>query len=156
MPSRALACLVALLWLPALGCQEQEFEPPDRGERVEEAERVYSEALFDTIAWPSDSIRATEGNGVFSAKCRQCHGSFGRGGTEYAADRDLDVPSLVEPDWEYAGDPDAVRHRIFVGHPEGMPTWGVAGISPREIDATAFYILEWLRPDVLEGGEGGG
>jgi hypothetical protein len=33
-----------------------------------------------------------------------------------------------------------------------MPTWGVAGITPREIDAVAFYILERLRPEML--GEG--
>jgi hypothetical protein len=41
----------------------------------------------------------------------------------------------------------AVRRRIFTGHPAGMYTWGIAGISPREIDAVAHYILERLRPD---------
>jgi hypothetical protein len=44
---------------------------------------------------------------------------------------------------------DSVRHRIFVGHAAGMPTWGVAGISPREIDGAAYYLLERLRPEVL-------
>jgi mono/diheme cytochrome c family protein len=49
-----------------------------------------------------------------------------------------------------------VRRRIFTGHPAGMPTWGVAGIPAREIDAVAAYILEQLRPDVLGGGAAAG
>ena len=49
---------------------------------------------------------------------------------------------------------DSVRHRVFVGHVAGMPQWGVAGIANREIDAVAFYVLERLRPEILN--EGGG
>lgn len=142
--------LATMLSLSACG-GEQEFEPPDREARVEEAESLYSAALFDTVAWESDEVRSLEGNAVFAARCRQCHGPLGRGETDYAAERNLDMPSLVEPEWAYAGDLDAARRRIFTGHPEGMPTWGVAGISPREIDAVAFYILEVLRPEVLGG-----
>lgn len=151
----ALAALVALAASAAVaGCEpEREFERPDREERVQVAESLYSPALFDTVAWESGDARALDGNLVYSARCRQCHGPLGRGETEYAAERDLAVPSLVAPDWEYAADLDAVRRRVFGGHHEGMPTWGVAGISPREIDAAAFYIVERLRPEVL--GEGG-
>ena len=97
-------------------------------------------------------MRALEGNGTYAAKCRRCHGSLGRGDTDYAAERDLEVPTLGREEWAYADSLDVVRRRIFIGHAEGMPTWGVAGISPREIDATAFYVLNRLRPDVLEGG----
>jgi mono/diheme cytochrome c family protein len=57
-------------------------------------------------------------------------------------------PSLVREDWPFESVP-AVRRQIFIGHPAGMPTWGVAGITPREIDAIAYYILEVLRPEVL-------
>ncbi|HSR43479.1 MAG TPA: c-type cytochrome [Longimicrobiales bacterium] len=146
------AALVACLGVGACG-PEHEFEPPDREEQVAEADTLFSAAVFDTLTWPSDEARALEGNVVYSSRCRQCHGPLGRGGTDYATERDLDVSSLVEPGWEYADDPDGVRRRIFAGHPEGMPTFGVAGITPREIDATAFYILERLRPEVL--GEGG-
>ena len=60
----------------------------------------------------------------------------------------------MEPDWPYAASLDSVRHRIFVGHEEGMPTWGVAGITPREIDGVAYYILNGLRPDALRSGGG--
>ena len=85
--------------------------------------------------------RARRGNEVFASKCRNCHGTVGEGATEYARERDLDVPSLVTADWPFAESMDSVRHRIFVGHELGMPTWGVAGISPREIDGAAFYVL---------------
>lgn len=127
------------------------FDPPDQEARVLEAEGLYSSNLFDSITWASDSARALQGNAVFAAKCRKCHGPLGQGSTEYARARDLDVPSLVKPDWHYARSLDSVRHRVFVGHQYGMPNFGVAGISLREIDAAAFYLLNRLRPDVLQG-----
>jgi mono/diheme cytochrome c family protein len=147
----AVTGLLAVAALAACG-GDYEFEPPDRESQVEEADSSFSQAMFDTVAWASTETRALEGNVVFSSKCRQCHGTLGEGGTEYANERNLEVPSLVSADWEYASDLEAVRRLVFTGHPEGMPTFGVAGISPREIDAVAFYILERLRPDVLEGG----
>lgn len=104
---------------------------------------------FDTITWESDSARLYAGNELYAAECRQCHGYLGRGDTDYARERDLDVPSLVRPDWAYADAPDSVRHRIFVGHIEGMPSWGVGRLSLRNIDAVTYYLLEQLRPEVL-------
>jgi mono/diheme cytochrome c family protein len=146
------ALLVTLV--VALGCADHEFEPPDRAVRIARAESVYTSERFDTMSWASDSIRALTGNVVFSTSCRNCHGPLGEGGTPYAAQRNLDVPSLVAPGWPYAGQPDSVRHLIFIGHAHGMPTWGVAGLTDREVDAVAFYLTEVLRPEVL--GEGGG
>jgi mono/diheme cytochrome c family protein len=140
------------------GCEKKEFAPPDRAVRVAEAEAEFSAALFDTIGWESEETRLRTGNEAFAVHCRSCHGSLGRGTTPYAQSRNLDVPSLVDADWEMAGDVSAVRRRIFTGHPGGMPTWGIGGISPREIDAVAYYIVERLRGDVAEGttGEEGG
>ena len=141
-------CVIAvLLALPA--CGEKEFDPPERAEQVGEAEGLYTEALFDTVMWADTLQRARVGNEVFASRCRNCHGTMGAGDTEYARARALTVPSLVEPDWRYAASMDSVRRRIFVGHEAGMPTWGVAGISPREIDGAAYYLLERLRPEVL-------
>jgi len=140
----AVGSVVALL-----GCGEHRFEPPDREARVAEADTIFTTVHFDTVAWENDSIRALQGNAVYAARCRQCHGTLGRGGTEYAASRNLKVPSLVAPDWGLGEDIEAVRHRIFVGHASGMPTWGVAGITPREIDAAAYYLVFELRPEVL-------
>ncbi|MFQ5536318.1 MAG: c-type cytochrome [Gemmatimonadota bacterium] len=149
MRREAVALLLAL---GAVACGKHEFEPPDREARVAEAERLYSAALFDTVTWASDSLRLLDGNAVYASECRKCHGTLGRGDGPFGATRGLEVPSLVEPDWPLAS-LDSVRHRVFVGHAAGMPTWGVAGITPREIDAVAFYILNGLRPDVL-GDEG--
>ena len=138
-------------------CEKPKFEPPDRAARIEEADEVFSMALFDSIAWPSDSIRALDGNVVYSTFCRNCHGTLGRGETDYAAERGLEVVSLVAPDWRYAEARDSVLHRIFVGHVQGMPTWGVAGISPREMDAVTHYLMDVLRPEVaaMPAGDGG-
>lgn len=146
MTKRALVAAVVLV---LAACGEKEFDPPDRGEQVGEAEARYSETLFDTVTWADTLQRARVGNEVFASRCRNCHGTLGAGDTEFARARGLTVPSLVAPDWRYATSIDSVRHRIFVGHEQGMPTWGVAGIGPREIDAAAFYVLERLRPEVL-------
>lgn len=143
----ARAHVVALLLTLVIGaaCEEPKFSPPDPEERASEAEVAYREAILDTVTWASAEVRLLTGNQVFGAHCRRCHGPFGEGDTPYARERRLEVPSLVEPEWEYAGDLGAVRRRIFTGHPQGMPVWGIGGISLREIDAVAFYILEQLR-----------
>lgn len=141
---------MALVLAAACG---HEFEPPDRGERVREAEAEYSPALFDTVTWTADQDRDFEGNEIYIDKCRNCHGPLGRGHTPYAQERRLEVPSLVEPNWAMAS-MDSLHKAIFVGHEEGMPIYGDGGITLREIDAVASYILNVLRPDVLERSEG--
>ena len=150
------ATILAMASVGVVGaCKSQHhFEPPDQEQRVEQAEALYSPQLFDTITWASDSVRAIDGNAVFAAKCRKCHGPLGQGNTDYAQERNLDVPSLVKPDWNYAESIDSIRHRVFVGHMHGMPNFGVAGITAREIDAAAYYVLNVLRPDVLQNGPG--
>jgi mono/diheme cytochrome c family protein len=145
-PARfALVCALGLL---AAGCADHEYEPPAEEERVAEAEALYAEARFDTITWSSDSARIEVGNLVFADECRRCHGYVGRGDTDYARRNEIDVPSLVRPDWAPGDDLDAVRRRIFVGHVGGMPNWGVGKLSEREVDAVAFYLLEQLRPEI--------
>lgn len=148
-----VAGLTAALLLA--GCTEHEFQPPDREAQVQEADAEFTLALFDTIAWDSPEDRAFRGNVVYSTYCRNCHGSMGGADTDYAREQGLEVPSLVEEGWRYADARDSVLHRIYVGHAAGMPTWGVAGITPREMDAVTTYLLEVLRPEVLGGAEGG-
>lgn len=142
--------LVAFV-LAAGACAEHEFEPPDRSTRIARADSLFDAERFDTLTWASDSLRAIEGNVVYSASCRNCHGPLGAGGTPYAEQRGLEVPSLVVADWRWADQPDSVRHRVWVGHIEGMPSWGIGGLSDREIDAVTHYLLAVLRPEVLEG-----
>ena len=66
------------------------------------------------------------------------------------------MPSLVGEDWPYADAQDSVLHRIYVGHAAGMPTWGVAGITLREMDAVSHYLLDVLRPEILDRDSGQG
>lgn len=144
-----VACLVAG---GLVGCGEYEFHPPDREAQVADAAADFSLETYDTVTWASDSIRALEGSVVWSSQCRDCHGPLGRGETAYAENRGLDIPSLVDTDWRYAGQRDSVLFRIHSGHADGMPTWSVARITAREIDAVTHYLLEVLRPEVAGGG----
>jgi mono/diheme cytochrome c family protein len=146
MRTRPAVAVITAALLFGAACEKHEMERPSRDAQVAQADSLLSPETFDTVTWQSDSARAFEGNNAYSANCRSCHGYMGEGGTEYARQRNLDPPSLIRADWPYS-DIAAVRHRIFIGHPDGMPTWGVAGITPREIDAVAYYILNVLRPE---------
>ena len=132
----------------AAGCSDHEFHPPAEEDRVAEAEAQYDAARFDTLTWASDSVRLEAGNLVYATECRRCHGPLGQGDTDYVRRNDLEIPSLVEPDWEFADDLEGVHRRIFVGHVGGMPNWGVGKLSERQIDAVSYYLLEQLRPEV--------
>lgn len=127
---------------------DHEFHPPDRSAIVAEAEAEYSETLFDSVTWASQEARVQEGNAIYAEDCRRCHGPLGAGVTDYARERGLDVPSLVEPDWPL-DDLEALRHEIYVGHEVGMPVFGEGGLSLWQMDAVAGYILDVLRPEVL-------
>jgi len=142
-----VALLAALAF--TAGCGDHEFDPPDRGARVERAAAAYSAAMFDSISWADSAMELAEGNSIYAEECRRCHGPLGQGATDYARERDLTVPSLVVPDWPLA-DLDSLRKKIFIGHESGMPVFGDGSLTNRQIDATAAYILRMLRPDVLE------
>ena len=145
--ARSFGLLALALSLGLGGC-EQEFEPPDRALRVARADSLFLTQAFDTVEWADEEDRLTEGNVVYAEECRRCHGTLGRGDTDYARERNLDVPSLVERDWPMAHR-DSLRRRIFIGHESGMPIFGEADLTLRQIDAAAGYILQTMRPEVL-------
>lgn len=149
---RIVPAFVALT-VALAACGHQEFEPPDRTERLEHAALAYSPALFDSIQWGSHDDWDDLGNAIYIDLCRKCHGPLGQGDTPYARQRGLTVPSLVKREWSLAS-MDSLHRVIYVGHEEGMPIYGDGGISLRQIDAVAHYILEVLRPDVALEGEG--
>jgi mono/diheme cytochrome c family protein len=146
------AAVVALLMATGLACEKHEFEPPDRVERVAQADSLFQPAMFDSITWPTDEARLTAGNEVFTAECRRCHGTVGEGDTQYARSRDLHPPSLVRADWPEGDSLHAVRRRVFTGHPDGMPSFGVGSLTARQIDAVSFYIVNRLRPEFAGSG----
>ncbi len=146
---RLLALAAFTLVLATAACEKHEFHPPDPEERVESATDQFDQVAFDTVAWTAEAERMTAGNIVYARYCRRCHGPLGLGDTEYARTRELEVPSLVSPDWPLADDPTGVMRRIFAGHATGMPTFSLSGLTPREIDAVTAYILYQLRPETL-------
>jgi len=146
--------LIALVCVFACACGKKEFEPPSERARLDEAGAQFDPTWFDTIQWADRERMLVEGAAVYAATCRDCHGMLGKGGTAYAATRRLAVPSLVEPEWPYENDLPGVRRLTFGGHSGGMPTHGISGITAREIDAVARYLLEQLRPEVLGAGPG--
>lgn len=145
MRARSALVVGVVVLLAVTACEKQEFEPPSREAQVAQADSVYSPAVFDTIAWESDSLRIAVGNDIFAARCRRCHGYLGAGGLAEVRGDTVEIASLIEPDWAYAGDLDGIRRRIFTGHPAGMPIWGIAGLTMREIDAVSWYIDRVLR-----------
>lgn len=145
----AVGLAAACAAVSACGGGDHEYEPPDREAQVAEAAAEFSPAAFDSLTWSSDGARLEAGNHLYAAECRKCHGYLGSGDTDYARARDLEVPSLVEPDWRLADSLQAVRRNVYAGHAEGMPSWGVTRLTARQIDAVAHYVLEELRPDAL-------
>lgn len=144
-----LTRLVPVLLLAGLAaCEKKTFDAPDEASRIELADSLYSPALFDSVAWPDAEQRVIAGNLVYADNCRRCHGSVGEGGVASVAGREVHVPSLVQADWPLDDEED-IRQRIFTGHTGGMPSWGISRLTPREIDAVAYYIIEQLRPELL-------
>jgi mono/diheme cytochrome c family protein len=144
----ALVLTVTVLGLAA--CEDEGYEPPDAAQRIELADSLYSPTLFDTIDWSSDRERIVAGNLVYADYCRRCHGTIGEGGVVQAAGNTFVVPSLVQAEWGLDDSMTDVRRSVFTGHTGGMPSWGISRLTPRQIDAVAFYILEQLRPEILD------
>jgi mono/diheme cytochrome c family protein len=151
-PAGVLVCLLAGACIAACAGDDG-YDPPDPAQRIELADSLYTPALFDTIAWASDQERITAGNLVYADYCRRCHGTVGEGGVARVAGSDIVVPSLVTAHWRYHDDIESVRQRTFTGHTGGMPSLGISRLTPREVDAVAFYILEQLRPEMLSPSE---
>lgn len=157
---RKLSLIIPLIALASVGCEGSEEQAEQmraeqtearqlaRADSVARAEAEYDPAVFDTVRWGSDGERLERGAVVWRFSCRKCHGTTGMGDGETAQDLDIDMPVIVAEDWEYAGDPEAIRHRIYVGHESDMPTWGLYGLEYRDIDAVTYFIENHLRsPD---------
>lgn len=147
MPKLHTLLAVSLVLPAVVGCGRERSaewqkvaEDAARRRTTEQAAARYDSAAYDTIKWESVYARGERGSVVYEASCAGCHGSDGRGEGPTARERGLEAGSLVEPDWLYRGDVPAIRHRIFVGHGIGMPSWGLTELSPRDVDAVAYFL----------------
>lgn len=153
MRCKVLLAVVALAFLAGAGCSKGESEAEmaakkqaARADSVRIAEEMFDASAFDTLTWESDSARVQRGAVVWSSSCIKCHGANGGGNGEVAVQFELEVPSFMVPDWEYDGDIDGLRHRVFVGYSGDMPNWGMVGLNYRNIDAVAAYIADRMGP----------
>ncbi len=146
--SSALLSIALAATLVLSACGDHKFSPPSEESRIEAADSAYTPAMFDTLEWASDRQRVDAGNMVFAQICRRCHGPVGRGDTDYDREYDLHPPSLVDPGFRFDSIAE-LRRVIFTGHRGGMPGWGISRLTPRQVDAAAFYILHQLRPEIL-------
>lgn len=110
-----------------------------RADSVARAEEAYRPAAFDSITWPSENERFTRGEIVWNFSCGDCHGWEGRGDGPVATRHEYDVPDFTAVGWN-AGDVDSLRHRVYVGHESEMPSWGLYGLTYRDVDAVTYYI----------------
>lgn len=149
------ALLVAAL---ALGCGGEPAPGTDgRDAEVARAESAWDAAAFDTVTWNRAVARSDRGRAVYYYSCSKCHGPEGEGQGSRARRDELEVPSIVAPDWAYDGRIDSIRRAVFVGHRSGMPSWGLTDLSLRDLDAVAYYVDDLLpeeRVDEPTSGDG--
>ena len=122
---------------------------PDAAAAVALPDRTYTPAAFDTVVWVNEEAAIARGKDVYNWVCAKCHGPSGLGdGGEVLEGDTLHPPSFQAPEWRFAGAPEALWQRIYLGNNRGMPHWGDQGLQPRDIVAVASYIQKDLRKNV--------
>lgn len=74
-----------------------------------------AEAAVSSNPYAGNHEAAEEGEAIFGANCRSCHGKEGEGGFG---------PNLTDREWKYGGSDAAVYASISEGRPGGMPAFG--------------------------------
>lgn len=145
---RYFAMFLAALFL-TVGCgggEPQAEDVPAGPDSTALAQAAYDPTMFDTVSWETQAEAVERGQVVYRFSCLKCHGERGAGDAEFMREGDtLRPPSFQEADWPYAEDREGIHEQIFVGTAESMPHWGLVGLTPRDVDAVAIYIMEELR-----------
>ena len=149
MRFRIALTLLTLSVLAACGGQSADdaaaLKAQARADSVAMADAMFDASIFDTLTWDSDAAKLERGAVVYRSSCEKCHGNRGGGNGEVAMQFELEVPSFQAPDWQYRGDVDGLRHRVFVGYQGAMPNWGLH-VKYREIDAVSAHIATSIAP----------
>lgn len=90
---------------------------------------------------PHDREAALSGGELFFGKgtCTDCHGSDGRGNSDYGA------PDLTANVWNSGGDPDSLYKSIYFGQHGVMPGW-INTLTLEQIRALSVYIYALSHP----------
>ncbi len=118
-------------------------------EQNAELRNALAEADLATLGDNPDLLRfAVAGGGaIFRANCSQCHGSGAAGAVGY--------PNLLDDDWLWGGEIDAIAYSITHGirnetdtdaHYSEMPAFGEL-LEPQEIDAALNFVLQLSGQD---------
>jgi hypothetical protein len=110
------------------GGSEQADTPADS---VALALEQYDPALFDTITWASDSSQINRGGIVWAFSCKKCHGQLGKGDGGQVMDGDTIRPPDFTTQWRFGTDDEGLIKAIYGGSAEGMPHWGISGLTTR-------------------------
>jgi mono/diheme cytochrome c family protein len=139
----ATSLAAALLTVGCGGGEPPEAEVSAGPDSTALAQAAYDPTMFDTVSWESQEKAIERGQVVYRFSCLKCHGETGLGDAGFVRGGDtLRPPSFREPTWAYAGDKEGIREQVFVGTAESMPHWGLVGLTPRDVDAVATYIME--------------
>lgn len=129
-----------LIWYPGLGGlpgtsgwtsqAEHDAQRDDNEARLAPLFARFESMPVAAIAGDEEGLRL--GRSVFANHCAMCHGSDARGA--------LGFPNLVDGDWQWGGDPDAILASILDGREGLMPPMGAALGSDLAITETAVYV----------------
>jgi len=149
---RMLLLVITLSWIGTGGCKPAPIpDGPEatRADSVGLAQQAFDAAVFDTIAWESDSTAVERGRLVYRISCSKCHGSGGTGNGGFVIEGDtLRPPSFLGDEWRFANAPTELRRYIFSGNVAGMPYWGLVGLKYSDIDAVARLVEGPLRTGI--------
>ena len=131
---------IYLAFYPGLGLNAMFLGWTQTGQYEREmaaAERSYG-PLFEAFAsrpiedLASDTEALKVGRRLFSNYCATCHGSDARGSPGF--------PNLADDNWQYAGEPEAIKTSILDGRIAAMPPWETALGGEDGVNAMTHYV----------------
>ncbi len=139
-----ITCAFALVYLalyPGLGSFAGTLGWSQKGQYDSEVARVNKavEPLFakymaqDIKTVAADPQARDMGERLYLTYCVQCHGSNAQGSQGF--------PNLTDRDWQWGGEPDAIKTTILQGRNGVMPPMGAAVGASDDVTNLAHYVL---------------
>ncbi|RPH66797.1 MAG: cytochrome-c oxidase, cbb3-type subunit III [Burkholderiales bacterium] len=139
-----ITCVFSLVYLalyPGLGTYQGMLGWSQKNQYEREVARVDSvvEPLFakylaqDVPTVAADPQAREMGERLYLTYCVQCHGSNARGNRGF--------PNLTDRDWQWGGDPEAIKTTITNGRQGVMPPMGAAVGTADDVENLANYVL---------------
>lgn len=139
-----ITCVFALVYLalyPGLGAYQGMLGWSQKDQYEREVARVdkvveplFAKFLAQDIPTVAADPQAREiGERMYLTYCVQCHGSNARGSRGF--------PNLTDRDWQWGGDPEAIKATITGGRQGVMPPMGAAVGTAEDVENLAHYVL---------------